>query len=172
MDVQFLTKLPATKGFSYKISLIHLATRLKYSEIHDNQRSQTLAHVLERARQRLPPFFLAFTDNEAAFTMARTAWPERVTVFTRRCGELGIRHALIPPASPWRNGFIERSNRTDKEELFSARYFTCEEERRYYLALWELEYNNRRPHQGIGNQTPSQRCARIHPIFASIRAPN
>ena len=31
MDVQFLPKLPATKGFSCKISLIHLATRLKYS---------------------------------------------------------------------------------------------------------------------------------------------
>ena len=167
MDVQFLPELPTAKGFDYKISLIHLATRLKYSEIHDHQRSETLAQVLERAQQRLPLFFLVFTDNQAAFTMARTAWPERVTLFTRRCGELGIRHALLPVASPWRNGCIERSNRTDKEELFSKVVFENNDERRYQLALWELEYNTRRPHQGIGNETPMQRCAKIHPTFAA-----
>lgn len=170
MDVQFLTKIPATKGFDYKISLIHLATRLKYSEIHDNQRSTTLAEVLGRAQQRLPPFFLVFTDNQAAFTMARTHWPHRVTAFTRQCQALGIRHALIPPASPWRNGFIERSNRTDKQEVFAPHHFTTPEERRYCLALWELEYNTRRPHQGINNETPIQRCAKIHPIFAATCA--
>jgi transposase InsO family protein len=170
MDVQFLPKLPTAKGFDYKISLLHVATRLKYSEIHDNQRSATLAQVLVRAQQRLPPFATVYTDNQAAFTMARTHWPHRITAFTRQCQALGIEHVLIPVASPWRNGFIERSNRTDKEMVFAPPYVTTNEERRYHLALWELEYNTRRPHQGIANHTPIQRCAKIHPIFAATCA--
>ena len=168
MDVQFLPKLPAGKGFDFKVSVIHLATRLKYSEIHANQASGTLAQVLVRAQQRLPPFGLVFTDNQLTFTMKYSAHPTRQTAFTRQCGELGIIHALIPKASPWRNGFIERSNRTDKAEVFGE-HFQDQEARRYRLALWELEYNNRRPHQGIGNETPLQRCAKIHPIYACCK---
>ena len=43
MDGLFLPKLPQGKGVDYKISVIHLATRLKYREIHDNQDSATVA---------------------------------------------------------------------------------------------------------------------------------
>ena len=171
MDVQFLPKLPQGKGFDYKISVIHLATRLKYSEIHDNQESATLAQVLVRAVARLPPFWVVFTDNHMVFTMKYTAHPTRLTAFDRQCQALGIAHALIPKGKPWRNGFIERSNRTDKAELFSQRRFADNEERRYYLCLWEMEYNHERPHQGINNQTPKQRCQQIHPTFATCCIP-
>lgn len=59
MDIQ---QLPAVKGgrkFEYKISAIHLRTRLKYSEIHPNRKSVTVAGVLKRALDALPPFFLS-----------------------------------------------------------------------------------------------------------------
>ncbi len=130
MDVQFLPKLPQGKGFDYKISVIHLATRLKHSEIPDNQEPATVAQVLARAVRRLPPFWVVFTDNHIIFTMKYTA--HRLTAFDRQCQALGIAHALIPKGKPWRNGFIERSNRTDKAELFSQRRFADNEERRYY----------------------------------------
>lgn len=171
MDVQFLPKLAQGQGFDYKISVLHLATRLKYSEIHDNQRSTTVAQVLARAVARLPPFWVVFTDNHMVFTMKYTAHPQRLTAFDCQCQLLGITHALIPKGKPWRNGFIERSNRTDKEALFSQRHFVDAEERRYYLRLWEMEYNHDRPHQGINNQTPKQRCAQVHPTFATCCMP-
>ncbi len=57
MDVQQLPAVQGGKGFDYKITAIHLRTRLKYSEIHDNRTSATVAGVLKRALDMLPPFF-------------------------------------------------------------------------------------------------------------------
>lgn len=57
MDIQQLPAIEGHKGFEYKITAIHLKTRLKYSEIHPDHRSETVAGVLARAMDRLPPFF-------------------------------------------------------------------------------------------------------------------
>ena len=76
---------------------------------------------------------MTFTDNAMNFTMRYTAHPERTTGFTKTLEARGCLHALIPPGKPWRNGFIERSNRTDKEELFTRLRFIDAEDRRYQL---------------------------------------
>lgn len=57
MDVQQLPAIAGGKGFEYKISAIHMRTRLKYSEIHPNCTSEIVAQVLRRAIDQLPPFF-------------------------------------------------------------------------------------------------------------------
>jgi transposase InsO family protein len=87
------------------------------------------------------------------------------TVFTKTVEKHGRIHALIPKGKPWKNGFIERSNRTDNENLFHRLRFADSEERKYQLRLWEMEYNNARPHQGIDNQTPLQNLKNQHPIW-------
>lgn len=56
MDVQQLPAVEGGTGFEYKISIIHLSTRVKYSEIHDNYDTSTIAKVYENALDRLPPF--------------------------------------------------------------------------------------------------------------------
>jgi transposase len=56
MDIQQLPAIEGGKGFEYKITAIHLRTRLKYSEIHPDRRSVTVAGVLQRALDLLPPF--------------------------------------------------------------------------------------------------------------------
>jgi len=56
MDVQQLPAVEGCSGFEYKISIIHLSTRVKYSEIHDNYETGTIARVYENALERLPPF--------------------------------------------------------------------------------------------------------------------
>ena len=56
MDVQTLPAIEGNEGFEYKISIIHLSTRVKYSEIHANYESKTIAGVYERALENLPPF--------------------------------------------------------------------------------------------------------------------
>jgi transposase len=55
-DIQQLTAIKGNQGFEYKISFIHLATRWKYSEIHSDYTSQTIAGVYQRALDNLPPF--------------------------------------------------------------------------------------------------------------------
>jgi hypothetical protein len=57
MDIQQLPAIEGHEGFEYNISVIHVRTRLKYSEIRPDATSLTLAAVLEEATRRLPPFF-------------------------------------------------------------------------------------------------------------------
>lgn len=86
--------------------------------------------------------------------------PGRQSAFQQAAAQLKLLHGLSRPGCPWQNGFIERSHRTDNEELFHCERFTDPEERRYRLRLWEQEYNTRRPHQGLAGRTPMQ-------VFAS-----
>lgn len=162
MDWQQLPAIKGNTGFAFKISIIHLSTRIKYSEIHHDCKTQTLASFLEEAVKRLPPFYVVFTDNHMSFTMKNTPHPNRKTAFTKKAEGMKIIHALIAKGKPWKNGFIERSNRTDNEALFNHKKFTCEEHRRYELRLWEMYYNRKRPHQGINMMMPFQRAKQQH----------
>jgi putative transposase len=99
------------------------------------------------------------------FTMKYSHHPNRKTTFTKAVETSGRFHALIPKGKPWRNGFIERSNRTDNDELFHRFKFTSSEERKYYLKLWEYEYNFNRPHQSLDHQTPAQVFYQNYPIY-------
>ena len=101
--------------------------------------------------------------------MKYTAHPDRKTAFTKEVEKHQRIHALIRKASPWRNGIIERSNRTDNDECFSQMRFSSSEERRYQHRLWEMQYNTKRPHQGIGNQTPMQVFKQEYPLHAGSR---
>ncbi len=167
LDIQ---ELPAIRGNTkreYTISIIHLRTRLKYSEIHTTASSKRVAEVLTRAVSRLPPFFLVVTDNAMVFTMAYTAHPERKPTFERTVEALGMRHYRIKRRSPWQNGIIERSNRTDNEECFHQEEFTCSERRRYRHRLWEMYDNAERPHQGLNGASPLTVFQTEYPFHAA-----
>jgi transposase InsO family protein len=86
--------------------------------------------------------------------MKLSAHPERRSAFQRLVYDLDLLHGTIQPGCPWQNAMIERSNRTDNEELFDRMRFEDSETRRYQLKLWEYYYNTQRPHQGLGLQRP------------------
>lgn len=169
MDVQQLPAVKGGSGFEYKISVIHMRTRLKYSEIHPVCRSWTVAEVLMQALDHLPPFRLVWTDNAMEFTMRYSAHPERHTTFQKCVMALDMIHGTCKPRSPWQNGIIERSHRTDNEELFDVMQFADSEERRYQLRLFEMHYSHERPHQGLNGQTPFQVYLRDYPLHATTR---
>lgn len=56
MDIQQLPAIEGNTGFEYKISIIHLSSRMKYSEIHPDATTRTVAQVFQNALERLPPF--------------------------------------------------------------------------------------------------------------------
>lgn len=96
--------LPAIKGGlrrEYKISLIHLRTHMKYSEIHPSMRSKRVSEVLQRAVKRLPPFHLVVTDNAMSFTLAYSAHPERKTAFERTVDISDCAIWRIAKCAPW-----------------------------------------------------------------------
>ena len=88
--------------------------------------------------------------------MRFSAHPERKSAFEQLAVQLGLIHGKCKPGCPWQNGIVERSHRTDNEELFHVLRFTDPEMRRYQLKLWDFEYNTRRPHQSLAGRTPMQ----------------
>jgi len=55
-DIQELPAIKGNKGFEYKISFIHRRTPWKYSEIHLDCQTETVASVYQRALDSLPAF--------------------------------------------------------------------------------------------------------------------
>ena len=65
---------------------------------------------------------------------------------------LGIKHQTIDKYSPWQNGRIERFFGTFKSHLNLLKY---DEKDLYYLSYsFQWWYNNIRPHQNLGYQSP------------------
>lgn len=67
----------------------------------------------------------------------------------------------IQKASPWENGYVESFNGKLRDELLNRELFLSLAEARYVLDEWRLEYNHRRPHSGIGWQTPAAFAATL-----------
>lgn len=60
----------------------------------------------------------------------------------------------IQPGKPAQNGFIERFNRTYREEVLDMHLFRNIQEVQQFTDQWVYEYNNFRPHHTLGNLTP------------------
>jgi transposase InsO family protein len=67
----------------------------------------------------------------------------------------------IQKASPWENGYVESFNGKLRDELLNRELFLSLPEARYVLDEWRVEYNERRPHSGIGWQTPALFATRL-----------
>jgi putative transposase len=54
------------------------------------------------------------------------------------------------------NGYIERFNRSYRKEILDAYLFFNLAEVREHTQIWMHKYNNNRPHEGLGNLTPTE----------------
>lgn len=72
----------------------------------------------------------------------------------------GFDHTYAPIGRPTGNAVAERVIKTLKEECLWLRDWNDAEEVRAALAVWRANYNERRPHQAIGWETPADRRRR------------
>ncbi len=66
----------------------------------------------------------------------------------------GVRQAFIERGSPQQNPYVERFNGTMRDELLNGESFHSVLEARVVVGRFLDEYNNLRPHRGLGMKTP------------------
>jgi transposase InsO family protein len=57
-----------------------------------------------------------------------------------------MEHVYIKPRTPQLNGKVERSHRTDKDEVYQRLTYRDDVDLKKKLAAWEKFYNYDRPH--------------------------
>lgn len=116
-------------------------------EIDTSITSDRLIRVFEQIKtQRGLPQVLR-TDNGPEFLgEAFTSWAKNQ----------GMAIQYIQPGKPNQNAYIERFNRTYREELLDQHLFARLEDVREATYWWMIEYNEERPHDSLGDLTPQE----------------
>jgi putative transposase len=72
------------------------------------------------------------------------------------CHKPNIEIAYIQPGKPNQNAYIERCNRTLREELLNCWAFESLPEVRWFVEKLMYDYNHLRPHNALRQLTPIQ----------------
>jgi len=81
--------------------------------------------------------------------------PELTAIaFTEWCTSRGIEARFIQPGKPDQNAFIERFNKTYRDEVLGAYVFETIDQVREITDTWLREYNEERPHDSLGRVPP------------------
>lgn len=78
----------------------------------------------------------------------------RGKAFVQWCEAEQISIKYIQPGKPMQNAYIERLNRTYREDVLDAYLFETLEEVRVLSDEWQDHYNNHRPHTALKGKTP------------------
>lgn len=76
--------------------------------------------------------------------------------FVQWAKDNGMAIQYIQPGKPNQNAYIERFNRTFREEILDPYLFLKIDDLRQAAYWWMIEYNERRPHDSLGGKTPSE----------------
>ena len=67
-----------------------------------------------------------------------------------------VKLEFIKPGKPTQNSYVERFNRTFRNEILDFYVFNSLKEVRAITNNWIKEYNTERPHESLGNLTPAE----------------
>jgi putative transposase len=107
------------------------------------------------------------TDNGAPFASTGIHGLSALNVWWM---QLGIVHQRIRPASPQENGTHERMHRELKRETLRPAASSLRAQQRRFEAF-RTRYNDERPHEGIGDRTPSSLWRPSPRVYPERRPP-
>ncbi len=97
---------------------------------------------------------VALTRGYPAFIRVDNG-PEYISQRLLECAwQHGVTISHIQPGKPAQNGYIERFNRTYREDILDQYWFSNLEEVRDITDEWMNMYNGERPHSSLGDKTP------------------
>lgn len=159
-----------------KVALVQPATlnrswSLDYmSDVLTNGRRFRTANVVDdcnrealgiRARHSLPAERVTELLDEIA---AERGYPEQLRVdngpenisyvMQAWAKKHDVKMLYIQPGKPAQNAYIERFNRTYREEVLDMYLFKDIQQVQEITEQWRYEYNRERPHESLGNLTP------------------
>jgi putative transposase len=141
-------------GWAYLVSVIDCCTReIVGWDLSNRCRTEDALTAVEQAvLHRLPAgsreaHLTLTTDNGTQFTSTR---------FLETLARLRITHRRTAYHHPEGNSYIERFHRSLKEEEVWITEYRTLDEARASIARWIEEYNQNRPHRGVGNRTPHE----------------
>lgn len=83
--------------------------------------------------------------------------PENISsVMSNWAANNNVNIKYIQPGKPAQNGYIERFNRTYREEVLDMNLFYDINHVQAITDEWLIKYNSKRPHESLGNLTPWQ----------------
>jgi len=142
-------------GSEYAHTIVDDHSRLAYSELHPDQRADTVTAFVGRALDWFSALGVQprriMTDNAWAYTRNRS--------LARLLAQHGIRHLRIRPHTPRTNGKVERFHQTMSREWAYGVTYRDHHARDRALPYWLDHYNQRRPHSSLHGRPP---LSRVH----------
>ena len=144
-------------GHEYAHAIIDDHTRLAYSELHPDERADTVVSFTQRALA-----WYARRGITAKRVMTDNAWNY---THSQRLRELladnDLTHLTITPHRPQTNGKIERFHQTMAREWGYGLTYRSSTHRAQALPHWLDHYNEHRPHSATGNRPPISRVRNV-----------
>jgi putative transposase len=114
-------------------------------EVDLNLPAARVIRVLEKiAEQKGYPEKMRCDNGPEFISIALAGWAE----------DHGVRLDFIQPGKPTQNSYVERFNRTYRDEILDLYLFSSLSEVRNLTTEWMKKYNEQRPHDSLGDLTP------------------
>jgi transposase InsO family protein len=130
------------------------ASRYTYAQIYEREDGPTAAKflrwVIAQYTRRGVQIERVMTDNGKVFTSF---------AFDGILADIGAKHILTPPFTPWWNGKAERFIQTLLREWAYAIAYRSSQQRGATLPAWLRYYNQERQHSALNYATPAHRWA-------------
>lgn len=145
-SVDFMSDVPTNKRKFRTLNVIDDFNREAIAiEAAHSMPAQLVTRLLDRIiREKGKPKRIR-TDNGPEFISRE---------FREWCGANGIEVQYIQPGRPMQNGYIERFNRTFRENILDAYLFEDITQVQILAEEWMQDYNYNRPHDALNGKTP------------------